>query len=122
MALTPTPDMKAALEWAQELKDNPSHDMQEERNAARALLAYAEQQKVIEGIKEFAKWALREGSWEGCSLDGGDVQDIAHKLGLISSHRATEANKHIWEPFENTEEGDEFFIFTSALASLVGKE
>jgi hypothetical protein len=32
--------------------------------------------------KTFAKWCLKE-SWDGCGLDGGEVQDKAVSLGII---------------------------------------
>jgi len=32
---------------------------------------------------QFVQWAMQEGAWEGCSLDGGSLQDKAEALGLI---------------------------------------
>ena len=33
--------------------------------------------------KAFALWALQDGPWAGCDLDGGAVQDAALKFGII---------------------------------------
>jgi hypothetical protein len=33
--------------------------------------------------KDFAEWTIREGSWSGCNLDGGDIQDKALECGII---------------------------------------
>jgi hypothetical protein len=42
--------------------------------------------KLVETVKalaQFARWALVNGPFDGCGLDGGDVQEKAAKLGLI---------------------------------------
>lgn len=33
--------------------------------------------------REFVEWAMRDGSWKGYDIDGGDAQDKAEELGLI---------------------------------------
>lgn len=33
----------------------------------------------------FARWAIRTGPFDGCDLDGGDVQDKAVECGLLVS-------------------------------------
>lgn len=37
--------------------------------------------------KEFAKWAIREGSWKYGGLDGFDIQDMALKHGLMREEK-----------------------------------
>lgn len=34
-------------------------------------------------LREFFRWAMDEGAFMGCDLDGGDMQEKASKLGLI---------------------------------------
>jgi len=34
-------------------------------------------------LAEFAQWALNDGSFGGCGLDGGDIQDKALEFGII---------------------------------------
>lgn len=36
-----------------------------------------------EALLTFFKWAMQEGPWQGCDLDGASVQDKAESLGLI---------------------------------------
>jgi len=40
-------------------------------------------------LAQFVKWALDTGPFDGCELDGGDVQAKAEELGLIvpAEHR-----------------------------------
>jgi len=40
-------------------------------------------------LAAFAKWALQEGVWEGCELDGSDIQDKAVELGLLVTNYIT---------------------------------
>jgi hypothetical protein len=37
----------------------------------------------IERLREFVHWALSDGSWQGTSIDGGEIQDKAIELGLV---------------------------------------
>jgi hypothetical protein len=34
-------------------------------------------------LAEFARWAVENGCWGGCDLDGADVQDKAIECGVI---------------------------------------
>lgn len=34
-------------------------------------------------FKGFARWCLQNGPWDGCDLDGCDVQDAALKFGIV---------------------------------------
>lgn len=33
--------------------------------------------------KSFARWCVEEGAGRGCDLDGGTLQDMAEKFGVI---------------------------------------
>lgn len=67
----------------------------------------------IEILREFAAWAIREGCWNGIELDGGDIQEKAHDLGLLAEHEVTrdEVGR-----FGECEEGDTAYIFAGPLA------
>ncbi len=41
-------------------------------------------------LKEFARHVIRQECWLISNLDGGDLQELAEKLGLIVPHTATE--------------------------------
>lgn len=38
---------------------------------------------TTQSMANFVKWAMEEGPWDGCDLDGGGIQDKAESLGLI---------------------------------------
>lgn len=38
---------------------------------------------TVQALAKFAKWALQTGPFDGCELDGGDVEAKAAELGLI---------------------------------------
>ena len=75
--------------------------LEEERDLLREAL------KAV----EFSKWVLQDSVFEGCYLDAGDAQDKAEKLGLIVPVIATDENSDLWDEFEGTEVGDQFFMF-----------
>ena len=37
----------------------------------------------VPNYKEFAQWAIREGAWDGCDLDGAMIQQKAVELGIV---------------------------------------
>lgn len=61
-------------------------------------------------LAEFAKWCITEGCFEGCDLDGGEVQDNAVKLGIIHEV-AYDPEKHGTKNVD-AEPGDQWFVFT----------
>ncbi len=69
-------------------------------------------------LVEFAKWAISEGPWEGCSLDGGEIQDKAVELGLLDSNIADAENKDVWESIDDIEEGDVYYTFSAPLSGV----
>lgn len=38
---------------------------------------------IVTNLAKFVHWALETGPFDGCELDGADVQAKAHELGLI---------------------------------------
>jgi hypothetical protein len=62
--------------------------------------------------KAFAQWAIREGAWDGCDLDGGAIQQKAVELGII---RETTYDPAIHGPNEwDVEPGEQWFIFAES--------
>lgn len=43
---------------------------------------------ATEPLAEFFRWAMENGPFDGCELDGGDVQEKAAALGLIEPAKA----------------------------------
>lgn len=69
-------------------------------------------------VAEFAKECLQV-AFEGCGLDGGDIQDLAVKHGLIEQV-AFDPSKH-YDPEGVTEDGDQWFAYTDGFkAALTG--
>lgn len=67
----------------------------------------------IAALKAFARTMIRV-SWEGGSMDGGEIQDEAEKHGLIVTTECTEENMHIWQNIDGSEYldlGDSFFTY-----------
>lgn len=53
-------------------------------------------------LAEFAAWALREGPFDGCDLDGFDVQEQAVKCGLLKEkHGESEWDSDPWYEFSD---------------------
>lgn len=68
--------------------------------------------------KEFIRWAIRDGAWDGGTLEGGDIQDKAESLGLLVKE-AYDPAKH-GEPgamfdFVDIDPGDDWVIFCDDL-------
>ena len=53
-------------------------------------VTYQELQSQLATLQEFARYIIRTECWGGGYIDGGDVQELAEKLGLILPHTATE--------------------------------
>jgi hypothetical protein len=87
-----------------------------ERDALPPLRAREE----IDALVKFARWAISEGSWQGNDLDGGSVQDMAEKLGLLTK---TKYDPAIHSDSEGVcEPGDDWFVFSAALSRTAGQE
>ena len=68
---------------------------------------------AAEGLKEFARHVIKQECWAIFDLDGGDIQDLAEKLGLIEPHIATEEDIDEEDWYEV---GDTIFRFSKILA------
>jgi len=65
-------------------------------------------------LKEFARKVISWECWEGGDLDGGTVQDLAEKLGLITPCIAT--TEDVGDPdFAYFDVGDTIYRFTDIL-------
>lgn len=69
---------------------------------------------TTEAAKEFIRWAIRNGAWDGGTLEGGDIQDKAESLGLLVKETYDPAK--LGEPgamfgFVDIEPGDDWFVF-----------
>lgn len=65
-------------------------------------------------LAEFARWAVTNGTWEGCDLDGGDIQDKALECGIIVETKY-DPEKHGEHPYAAPELGDTWYVFSDDL-------
>lgn len=70
-------------------------------------------------LAQFAKWAISEGPFNGCSLDGGSIQDKAVECGLLV--------KTTYQPIlhgvvDGPEPGDPWFEFAEELNRMADNE
>lgn len=73
----------AATESATTIIDAEFAPVVKERDDLKKLLGeYAK-------LREFARWVIQNGCFDGTELDGGGIQDRAIDLGLIYETRAT---------------------------------
>jgi len=62
-------------------------------------------------LKEFAKWVLQQ-VFEGCDISGGDAQEKALKLGLLTEYEySTKSGVFI----DDLEDGDTAYKFSYLL-------
>ena len=69
--------------------------------------------KDIDNLKEFARSIIKDYCWDLGDPDGGSVQDLAEKLGLIEPHIATEAD--VDPEWDDYEAGDTVYKFSEIL-------
>ena len=69
--------------------------------------------KDINNLKEFARSIIKDYCWDLGDPDGGSVQDLAEKLGLIEPHIATEAD--VDPEWDDYEAGDTVYRFSEIL-------
>ena len=69
---------------------------------------------------KFIRWAIQEGPWNGCSLDGCDIQDKAIELGLLKKVKYDPA---IHGPNDvDADPGDDWFVFSDLLTTSRAKD
>jgi hypothetical protein len=93
--------------WLQKDEASMTHSTPDGRKALAEIVA------GLDGVTEFAKEVLRV-AFDGGSLDGGDIQDMGIRHGLLAEtkfdplvHRDTNGY---------AEAGDEWFVFAGPLA------
>ena len=83
--------------------------------ADAAIAAYeAHRPRPANSLVEFARWAIAEGAWQGGDLEGGDIQNKAHKLGLIELVPGG-YNPEVHGEDDYAELGDPYFTFAPIL-------
>jgi hypothetical protein len=75
--------------------------------------SYAELQAENEQLRQFACEIIKDYCWNLGDPDGGDIQDLAQKLGLIEPHTATVED--VDEEFSDFDVGDTIYKFTQIL-------
>lgn len=65
----------------------------------------------IERLRAFARWAVQEGPFNGCDLDGGDVQTKAIEFGIIVQTQYDPATHGEPDTGVDIEPGDPWFVF-----------
>jgi hypothetical protein len=73
---------------------------------------YDDMKKENKKLKEFVREIIRQECWGGGGVDGGDIQDIAEKHGLIEKKIATDDD---WNPDCDFDTGDSIFVFSDLL-------
>lgn len=69
-----------------------------------------------QAMAEFVKWAMQEGPWDGCDLDGYDVQSKALQLGLLV-RTEYDPEKH-GESEYGAEPGDDWYVLAPEITAL----
>lgn len=87
----------------------------EMKKAIHLLLAPAQQ--VPDPAAQFVMWAMLEGSWQGCNIDGGAAQDKAVALGLIVQ-TLYDPEKHGHDA--HCEPGETWFVPSETLLAALG--
>ena len=76
--------------------------------------AMGEPGALFANLREFFKWAMREGPWQGCDLDGASVQDKAQTLGLIIKV-PFDPERHEDKSGVDPAPGDDWFVFAPGI-------
>jgi hypothetical protein len=93
-------------------------EMLEKALAEREAQVRAEERDAAKAAIEFARWAIKEGPWNGCSLDGFEIQEKAVEFGLVEKKIANELNGDEWQHIDGVEEiGDDYYTFSPLLAT-----
>ena len=76
---------------------------------------FSQQLAKAKAMAQFVRWAMREGPWDGGDLDGGAVQDMGAKLGLLQ--------ETIYDPEKHGEDewcepGDSYYVLDPTVLAL----
>lgn len=88
--------------------DSDRDQLRADRADAAAML------KQINAALVFTRWAISEGPWQGGNLEGGEIQQKAVELGLITK---TEFDPTIHGESDVAEPGDPWFVFSPLLSA-----
>lgn len=80
------------------------------------LKKYEKLQEENEKLKEFTHEIIKDYCWNLGDPDGGSIQDLAEKLGLIEPHIATAEDVN--PEFSDYDVGDTIYKFTPILQKL----
>ncbi len=78
--------------------------------AARIEALEAENKRLV----DFANRVI-DVAFDGGTLDGGEIQDMASSCGLVETTMATEENRDMWEHIDYMEIGDDFYVKSGPL-------
>lgn len=71
-------------------------------------------------IAQFIKMIVEDGPFKGCDLDGGWVQELAEKLGII---KIEQFDRFVHgDPEYGQEDGDPWLVFTPGFKAALAKE
>ncbi len=82
------------------------------KDYTQAITEIERLQAELEALKKFARHVIRIECWSICDQDGGDIQELSEKLGLIELHIATKEDVDDESDFDV---GDEIYKFSQAL-------
>lgn len=108
--------LQAELAELKRLLKSDHYKLQAESRFNDWLIAKAQIKQLqaeLEKLKEFARHIIEIECWSLFDQDGGDIQDLAEKLGLIEQHIATEDD--INEDISDFEVGDTIYKFSKVL-------
>ena len=88
--------------------------------AKNARLREAVREALNEKLKAFARKIIADYCWACGDPDGGSIQELAEKLGLIEPHVATEED--VDPEFDDYEVGDTIYKFTDVLKEATDGE
>lgn len=70
-------------------------------------------------LSEFTKWAIENSAFEGCDLNGADVQDKAVACGILEKTKY-DPKKH-GSSIDCCEPGDDWYVFTKEFCAAARK-
>lgn len=68
-------------------------------------------------LAKFARWCIEQGPFEGCDIDGSDIQNKAVEYGILvetAYDPALHGENHV-----GAERGDEWYVFSPAFKKLL---
>jgi hypothetical protein len=74
--------------------------------------------EISQAMAQFVRWAMQEGPWDGCDLDGASIQDKAEELGLIVKTKY-DPEKHGPAADWMFAPGDDWYTLAPEIAALI---